>query len=67
MSRAFVREDGPTRWEPDVRYAYVVRVVGDPEVVMQSDDLLGLLHWLEGREPGRYELRDESGLLLAHS
>ncbi len=67
MSRAFVKEDGPTRWEPDVRYAYLVRAAGDPEVVMQSDDLLELLQWLETREPGRYELRDESGLLLAYS
>lgn len=67
MSRAFVKEDGPTRWEPDVRYAYQVRAVGETEIVMQSDNLLGLLQWLETREPGRYELRDESGLLLAHS
>ena len=67
MSRAFVKEDGPTRWEPQITYSYQVREVGEPEVVNQGDDLLALLQWLGEREPGLFELRDRGGLLLAHS
>lgn len=67
MSRAFVKEDGPTRWEPSITALYQLRQTGDPEVLRQGDDLLALLHWLETREHGGYELRDQHGLLLAHT
>lgn len=67
MSRAFVKEDGPTRWELPIMFAYQVRQVGEPEVVRQSDDLLELLHWLEAQQHGGYELRERGGLLLAAS
>ena len=67
MSRAFIKEDGPTRWEPSVSAMYQLREVGDPEVLRQGDDLLELLHWLETRGRGGYELRDQHGLLLARS
>ncbi|WP_188963743.1 hypothetical protein [Deinococcus aquiradiocola] len=67
MSRAFVKEDGPTRWEPPVSTAYQLRQKGDPEVLHEGDDLLELLHWLGGRERDRYELRDRDGQLLARS
>ncbi len=65
MSRAFVREDGPTRWEPPVVFAYQIRQAGESEVLRQSDDLLELLHWLEAQHYGHYEVREQSGLLLA--
>lgn len=65
MSRAFVKEDGPTRWEPVQAGAYRVRATGDPEVIYQGDDLLALLHWLETRRQAGLELRDAAGLLLA--
>ncbi|WP_407568965.1 hypothetical protein [Deinococcus altitudinis] len=65
MSRAFVKEDGPTRWEPPVVFAYQVRQAGENEVLHQGDDLLELLHWLEGQQQGGYELRERGGLLLA--
>jgi hypothetical protein len=65
MSRAFVKEDGPTRWEPEQNAAYQVRPAGNSEVIYQGDDLLALLHWLETRQQGALELRDASGLLLA--
>ena len=67
MSRAFVKEDGGGRWEPSVTAMYQLREVGDPEVLRQGDDLLELLHWLETRGRGGYELRDQHGLLLAQS
>jgi hypothetical protein len=65
MSRAFVKEDGPTRWEPVQAAAYQVRSAGDPAVIYEGDDLLALLHWLETRQQGGLELRDTAGLLLA--
>ena len=67
MSRAFVKEDGGDRWERPVLFDYQVRQKGDSEVLFRSDDLMELLHWLEGQERGRYELRDQGGLLLAQS
>ncbi|WP_424951139.1 hypothetical protein [Deinococcus sp.] len=67
MSRAFIREDGPTRWEPITTALYQLRAVGDPEVLRQGDDLLELLRWMETHGQGGYELRDQHGLLLARN
>ena len=65
MSRAFVKEDDAGRWEAPVVFAYQVRQVGENEVLHQGDDLVELLHWLEGQQHGGYELRERGGLLLA--
>ncbi len=67
MSRAFVKEDGGGRWERPVVLGYQVRETGHTEVLHQSDDLLDLLHWLKVNTQEHYELRDRSGLLLAHT
>ncbi len=46
-------------------FAYQIRQAGESEVLRQSDDLLELLHWLEAQHYGHYEVREQSGLLLA--
>ena len=66
MSRAFTKEDGPTRWEPPAPLPqYTARRPGDTEALRQSDDLLELLGWLERQERGPLEVRDRVGVLLA--
>jgi len=65
MSTAFIKEQDGGRWEAPVVFAYRVRATGEPDVLVQSDDLLELLHWLERQEHGGFELRDSTGLLLA--
>ena len=65
MSRAFTKEDGPTRWEPPVALAaYVARIPGEADVLSESDDLLELLHWLERQKHGPLEIRDRAGILM---
>lgn len=65
MSTAFIKEQDGGRWEAPVVFAYGVRAAGEPDVLLQSDDLLEVLHWLERQEHGSFELRDRAGLLLA--
>ncbi|ULH15244.1 hypothetical protein MF271_15045 [Deinococcus sp. KNUC1210] len=65
MSRAFTKEDGPTRWEPPVPpAAYTARLPGEAEALHESNDLLELLHWLQRQPGGPLEIRDRAGILL---
>lgn len=68
MSRAFVKEDGGERWTPPpapARYRLLWQGPGGAETVYQTDDLLGALRWLAGRDRPGFELRDQDGTLLA--
>ncbi|MEF2276746.1 hypothetical protein V3W47_00430 [Deinococcus sp. YIM 134068] len=70
MSRAFVKEDGGERWTPPVTphaYQLIWRGAGGPEVVHETDDLLDALRWLSSRFQGEFEVRDQTGTLLATS
>lgn len=67
MSTAFIKEQEGGRWEAPVVFAYQMRATGEPDVLLEGDDLLELLHWLERQEDGGFELRDHTGLLLAAS
>lgn len=66
MSRAFVKEEEGSAWEPpaaECRYQVVWPKSG--EVVFQSDDLLGALRWMSDARRPSLELREQSGTLLA--
>ncbi|ADY25383.1 hypothetical protein Deipr_0210 [Deinococcus proteolyticus MRP] len=68
MSRAFVKEDAGSAWEPPAeqcRYQVVWPEGQGREVVYQSDDLLQVLRWMSDERRPRLELRDRSGVLLA--
>ncbi|MDO4263625.1 MAG: hypothetical protein Q4C67_05455 [Deinococcus sp.] len=68
MSRAFVKEDAGSAWEPPTehcRYQVVWPEGGSREVVFQADDLLQVLRWMSDERRPRLELRDRSGVLLA--
>lgn len=64
MSRAFVREEADERWSapaPPQEY----RILHGQDVVHQTDDLLGALHWLALRPVRGFEVRSRDGQLLA--
>ncbi|WP_309573071.1 hypothetical protein [Deinococcus sp.] len=70
MSRAFVKEEGGSRWEaPEAPREYRLLWTADvtPEVLRETDDLLDALRWLAARERAGFELRDRMGTLLATS
>ncbi|MFC6616561.1 hypothetical protein [Deinococcus radiophilus] len=66
MSRAFVKEDEGSAWEPPSQTCrYQVIWPESAEVVFQADDLLTVLRWMSDARRPELELRDRSGVLLA--
>lgn len=68
MSRAFVKEDGGERWTPPAEaheYRVVLPRTGTPEIVRETDDLIGALLWMRARPSAGFELRARDGKLLA--
>lgn len=68
MSRAFVKEEAGSAWEPPAeqcRYQVVLPGSGHREVVFQADDLLKVLRWMSDVRRPHLELRDRAGVLLA--
>lgn len=68
MSRAFVKEDGGERWEPErpgaAYRAYLLTPEG-AELIREGESLAALLRWAEGLGRGEYEVRDAQGARLA--
>lgn len=68
MSRAFVKEEAGSAWEPPAepgRYQVIWPEGAGREVVFQADDLLGALRWMSDTRRPHLELWDRSGTLLA--
>ncbi|EYB69639.1 hypothetical protein DEIPH_ctg004orf0166 [Deinococcus phoenicis] len=63
-----MKEDGGERWTPPTTprtYRLIWQGSSGPEIVHETDDLLGALHWLAARDRPGFELRDQAGALLA--
>lgn len=68
MSRAFVKEEAGSAWEPpaaECRYQVVWPEGTEREVLFQSDDLLRALRWMSDARRPSLELRERGGVLLA--
>ncbi len=68
MSRAFTKEDSGVRWEAPAEaraYRLLWDGSGGNDVLRESDDLLELLRWAQGRAQGQFVVQSAEGAVLA--